>query len=319
MLSKTKIWLLIFYLISVCSHLHAQLPSAPNYLITHEKEVIVAEKIQYTDLKSVDLYFTVLMPDGTQQTLSGRGIWRFKITEGSDVTFYQVAAIETKRGTEYTPMRLHTSGRLTLLSQRRQSANWPFVTGKDFNNFITVTQNYGKLLKLLNECDAFREGYQKKKGKKLKRLKDMITFYNLYCGQEESEAFPHEFGMRDCIPLKLNESNFVINSQEEFESAVPNGTTRDVCMRESASIDWERYSLVGNNISSGNCSRPIGLDFNCHYAESSNTMMVNIVYEENQPLCRALSSYNYWLLIPRQNAETKILSSVNVIDQTDDR
>lgn len=316
MYQKTKAMFTLCCLALLCNALHAQLPSDPNFVITHSGEVMIAEKIAYTDLKSSGLNLTLTMSNGPQKTLSGREVFRFKITQDKKVTFYQVAAIDAGKRTKYTAMRLHNSGKLSLLSQRRQGMNWPFVTGAGFNDFITATQNYGKLMTLLNQCEAFRVGYDGKKGKKLKRLKEMIAFYNLYCGKEETKIEAQEINIKGCIFLGLNEVNVVINSQQELAAAVKKDASRSRCINELSSIDWENYSLVGNNISSGNCARPSGLGFTCDYATGTNTMYVNIVYEENQPLCRALSKYDYWLLIPRKNTETTMISRISTIDQS---
>ena len=117
-----------------------------------------------------------------------------------------------------------------------------------------------------------------------------------------------------CVVLGLNQSNYIIKNQEELENAVRKDASSNYCMKRLPKINWNQYILVGNSISSGSCHRPSGLSFTYNYTKETNTIYLDIYYYENQPLCRALSLYSYWLLLPKSNDSTSVITRYNTID-----
>ena len=120
--------------------------------------------------------------------------------------------------------------------------------------------------------------------------------------------------MGGCVYLRLNQESLIIKNQRELENAVRKDASRDHCMKELPQIDRNQFLLVGSSISSGSCFRPVDLTFNYVYNKESNTIDLDIEYAKDQPLCRALSHYNYWLLLPKPNDNVTVITSYNTID-----
>ncbi|MEL6562020.1 MAG: hypothetical protein AAFQ94_27785, partial [Bacteroidota bacterium] len=163
-----------------------------------------------------------------------------------------------------------------------------------------------------------RASFVDKRSRKYKNLLNMVRFYNNFCNDldenllEVSQEGPVD--MSSCLDLKINETNTVIRDQQELKAAIKRNFKSSDCMKSLPKIDWSKYLLVGNNISSGACGRPDGFDYNYTHAAGSNTLYLDITYFENQNLCRALSQYAFWLLIPKPNEEVEVVTRINTID-----
>jgi len=166
----------------VVQSLHAQKQYAPNYVVTHEKDTLVVDAISYFDSQWKDLMFTLTLPNGGRQKLSGSKVWRFKETRGGEVRFYQVARIQGKKRINHKVMYLAISGKLDLLYDRSAGSTDLFVTGKGFNDMITRFQGFKQLKALFDECEFFRKTHTDRKSRKFKNLDKMIMFYNQNCG-----------------------------------------------------------------------------------------------------------------------------------------
>ena len=295
--------------------LKAQKQSAPNYIITTQNDTLVVRKITYVDTRWSDLKFTLTMPNGSKQQLNGSTVWRYKETRNGKVRFYQVARIQGKKRINHMVMRLLSTGRLTLMFDRRGDGTDLFVTGEGWNDMVTSLMNFKKLKAHLDQCKAFKATYQSKQSRRFGNVVEMVQFYNRFCGPMKLEA--KELDHKElpyCVPLALNETNRIFWSQEELEAAVRNDASRETCLEQLPDIDWEKYILVGNNISSGACGRPVGLGYLYNVNIVTGELHLDIFYNKDQPLCRALSKYSHWLLLTRPHPNTPINTRIRAVD-----
>ena len=306
--------LLLFCIIASTQQLNGQ-KNVSNYVITLDRDTIVADEIFYTNVGKSDLKFTLTLSDGTEKIILGEKVWRVKETRKGKVRSYQVAKFADENRMIYKLLQLAVSGKLSLMYDKRSGANWSFVTGLGFNDFVTRFQNFEKLKNLLNECKAFRETYATSKSQRFKNLEEMILFYNQHCDGVTAQGV--ELGnkiFKGCVSLHLNQQSLIIKNQQELEGVVRKDASRDRCLRGLPQINWDEYLLVGNSISSGSCFRPVGLASTYTYNKESNTIDLDIEYAKDQPLCRALSKYNYWLLLPKPNDSVAVVTSYRIID-----
>ena len=328
---QLKKMILLLIISAFSSSLAAQKNRSPNFIITHQLDTISVAKIDFVDSRWNDLNFTLTHFDNSRERMPGSEVWRFKRTESNKKYFYQVVRIEGKNRINHKVMILALGGRLDVMYNLSRADRFPFISGAGFNDFVTNVHGFKRFKQLLDRCDAFRASFVDKRGRKYKNLLNMVRFYNNFCGdvdqnllearsearlenQTENQLEASPVDMSSCLDLQINETNTVIRDQRELEVAIKKNFKTLNCMKSLPEIDWDRYLLVGNNISSGACGRPDGLDFNYSHAAGSNTLYLDITYYENQNLCRALSQYLYWLLIPKPNEEVEVVTRISTID-----
>ena len=94
--------------------------------------------------------------------------------------------------------------------------------------------------------------------------------------------------------------NFVIRTEAEFQVEIRKDARPDYCTKNLEKIDFEKNSLLGININSGYCRIPAGLEYKVVKEENNRKYIFKISYIDPQgSVCRALSSYNLWVLVPK--------------------
>ena len=104
--------------------------------------------------------------------------------------------------------------------------------------------------------------------------------------------------MKGCIWLFGIESS-VIKTETEFLKAIRNDASRKFCLENLEKIDFKKNSLLGINLNTGYCRTPLGLTFQAVKNEEEKIYSVNITYLGPGGICRALSSYDLWILVPK--------------------
>lgn len=108
-----------------------------------------------------------------------------------------------------------------------------------------------------------------------------------------------EIDLKGCIPTYFNKQ-FVIKDEATYLKAIRNDASRERCVKDVEKIDFEKNSLLGIEINSGYCRRPLGLEFQVIKDEKSKEYLFNISYDDPKgSTCRALSQYDLWILVPK--------------------
>ncbi len=108
-----------------------------------------------------------------------------------------------------------------------------------------------------------------------------------------------EINLDRCVQMWLKDK-FVIKTQNEFQAAIRKDASRDHCLKKFENFDFEKNSLLGININSGYCRRPIGLEFQTLKDKTNKKYSLNISYiDPDGAICRALSQFDLWVLVPK--------------------
>lgn len=103
---------------------------------------------------------------------------------------------------------------------------------------------------------------------------------------------------KGCVWMDLN-GRMIIRDQAAFLKAVQNGAGRERCLKDIEKIDFEKYTLLGAELNTGYCRTPLGLDAWTLADEEKKRYVLKISYLEPEGLCRAMSRYDLWVLVPR--------------------
>ena len=131
----------------------------------------------------------------------------------------------------------------------------------------------------------------------------MFVFFFLFivCAVIEVSAQVLEtkdFEMKNCIPI-YGEKRFIIKTEAEFLEAIRGDGSRKYCLENLEKIDFDKNSLLGINLNTGYCRTPLGLKYQAVKNKGERIYSINITYLEPRGVCRALSSYDLWILVPK--------------------
>jgi hypothetical protein len=107
-----------------------------------------------------------------------------------------------------------------------------------------------------------------------------------------------EIDLKDCIwpPLR---SQMVIKDDETFQKNLRTDAQKNFCGKELGKIDFSKYSLLGIDLDTGYCRTPVGLEYKAFRDDEKKQVTLKISYIEPHGTCRAMSSYNLWVLVPK--------------------
>lgn len=107
-----------------------------------------------------------------------------------------------------------------------------------------------------------------------------------------------KYESKGCLKMAWDKESRVRN-EVEFLQNVRNDMSRERCLKELEKVDFVKHDLVGVDVNSGYCRYPIGLLFEATKSVEYKEIGLNISYLKPNGVCRALSSYHLWLLIPK--------------------
>lgn len=119
-----------------------------------------------------------------------------------------------------------------------------------------------------------------------------------------------QYESKDCLKMAWNKEN-LIRSETEFLQKVRNDMSRERCLKDLGKVEFDKHDLVGINVNSGYCRYPLGLAFEATKSIENKEIAVNISYLKSDGVCRALSSYHLWLLIPKMPDEYKLKFNIS--------
>jgi len=98
----------------------------------------------------------------------------------------------------------------------------------------------------------------------------------------------------------FGKEKFVIKDKTAFQAAVRKDASRDQCLKDFENFDFEKNSLLGININSGYCRRPVRLEFQTLKDRENKKYTLKISYiDAENAICRALSQFDLWVSVPK--------------------
>lgn len=107
--------------------------------------------------------------------------------------------------------------------------------------------------------------------------------------------------LRGCIQTIFTKQ-FLIRNKEAYLKAVRSDASRKWCLEQVEQIDFDKYSLVGVELDTGYCRTPLGLEYQVTKDPSKKQYVMQIGWSKGA-ICRALSEYPLWVLVPRLPAD----------------
>jgi hypothetical protein len=123
---------------------------------------------------------------------------------------------------------------------------------------------------------------------------DVTRFIN---SQEKLETA--EIDLKGCIQT-IYKTQFVIKDEAAYLKTIRNDASRDFCLKNVEKIDFGKHTLAGIGINSGYCDIPAGLEYKVAKDTEKKQYLLDISYiDPRDSVCRALSQYDLWLLVPK--------------------
>jgi hypothetical protein len=112
--------------------------------------------------------------------------------------------------------------------------------------------------------------------------------------------------LKDCIQTIYNKQ-FVIKDNATYLKTIRHDASRKGCLKNLEKIDFSKYTLLGKSIDSGYCRRPEGLEYKAFKDAAAKQYLLGISYDDPRgSVCRALSQYDLWLLVPKLPADYEV-------------
>ncbi|HEX8735483.1 MAG TPA: hypothetical protein VF721_09185 [Pyrinomonadaceae bacterium] len=112
--------------------------------------------------------------------------------------------------------------------------------------------------------------------------------------------------LKGCIQTIFN-TQFVIKDNETYLKTIRNDASREWCLKNLEKIDFSKHTLLGKSINSGYCRRPEGLEYKAVKDAAAKQYLLSISYDDTRgTVCRALSQYDLWLLVPKLPADYEV-------------
>ncbi len=123
-----------------------------------------------------------------------------------------------------------------------------------------------------------------------------------------------EIDLKGCVSLRFKAYQSVISDNDTFLKAIRNDASRDRCLKDIEKIDFSRHTLLGVNINSGYCRRPVGLEYKTVKDEAKKLYTLQVSYAGPHGVCRAMSSYDLWVLVPKMPDGYEAVFEVKAVD-----
>jgi Fe-S cluster assembly iron-binding protein IscA len=105
--------------------------------------------------------------------------------------------------------------------------------------------------------------------------------------------------LKGCIHTSRSQQ-FVIKDNETYLKTIRADASLDWCLKKLEKIDFGKHTLLGIEINSGYCGIPLGLQYQAVKDADKKQYLLDISYIDPQgAVCRALSQYDLWLLVPK--------------------
>ena len=107
-----------------------------------------------------------------------------------------------------------------------------------------------------------------------------------------------EIDLKNCIQTYFRQE-FIIQTREAFLKTIRSDAGRDFCLKNFESLDFDKNTLLGIELNSGYCRKPVGLKSQAVKVKAEKKIVLQITYAEPGVTCRAVSQYDLWVLVPK--------------------
>jgi hypothetical protein len=127
----------------------------------------------------------------------------------------------------------------------------------------------------------------------------ILVLTSVICANaQENVLESRKYDAKGCLQMRGWKRD-TIREKGEFLKQVRDDADRGRCLKVLEKIDFEKNSLFGVNINSGYCRSPLGLKFTAKNDVENKAFVINISYIKPNGVCRALSSYDLWVVLPK--------------------
>lgn len=117
--------------------------------------------------------------------------------------------------------------------------------------------------------------------------------------------------LKGCIQT-IYDKQFVIRDNQTYLNTIRGDATRDWCLKNLEKIDFGKHTLLGIEINSGYCRIPVGLEYQTVKDEAKKQYLLSVSYiDPRGRVCRALSQYDLWVLVPSLPDDYEVKFEVN--------
>lgn len=121
----------------------------------------------------------------------------------------------------------------------------------------------------------------------------LSTAFSVY---SQTETKPID--LKGCIQT-YSSKQFAIKTRDEYLNALRKDASRDWCLKNLETIDFEKNSLLGMGMTTDYCGVPAGLEYKVLKDSENEQYLFNVSYLKTEQLCRRIGRYDLWLLVPK--------------------
>lgn len=117
-------------------------------------------------------------------------------------------------------------------------------------------------------------------------------------GDESPGLETKRLEIADCINFRYPNTQLVIKDDTTLKSLVRDDLSRERCLASLKDIDFNKRTLVGMELNTGWCRVPL-LTYRVTREDEKKRYLLSVGYHPPVEPCRALSRYEFWLLVPK--------------------
>jgi len=111
-----------------------------------------------------------------------------------------------------------------------------------------------------------------------------------------------EVDVQGCLPLD-RQSQWILIKQEFLDKALEDKSPRCRQLFKTLAIDFDKYTLAGYNVNTGDCYRPATLTQKLYKDFDQKRYRMEISYPENYGACHVVRYFPIWVLAPKLPAD----------------
>ena len=120
--------------------------------------------------------------------------------------------------------------------------------------------------------------------------------------------------MQQRLHEAFDDHPLVIKNKTDIDSLIRKGGIRAArCAEQLSRLDFDKHTLLGIELNSGWCRVPRGLAVETLDDEAEQRYIFVVSYEKPVELCRALTIYDVWVLVPRLPTEYEVVFQIKEI------
>lgn len=119
-----------------------------------------------------------------------------------------------------------------------------------------------------------------------------------------------QFDLKGCVQM-FRQKQIVLKDKASYLKNIRNDAQTQQCIENSKTLDFDRHSLIGMQINSGYCKRPLGFTHKVIKDNSKKQYVLTVSYiDPGGQVCRALSRYDLWLQVPKLQNDYEVIFKI---------